>query len=75
MAYSGACAQCGRSCDPDYRLCDECQEIEDEANTTRCEQCRCSIPPDDRLCDDCQAIADEAEEHIENELARSEEEY
>ena len=70
MAQLGTCAQCGCGCDPDYRLCDECQEIEDEANTTRCAQCRCSIPPDDRLCDECQAIEDEAigdEEHIENE--------
>jgi predicted nucleic acid-binding Zn ribbon protein len=74
MTQPGTCAQCGCSCDPDYRLCDECGEIEDDASQNHCAQCGCSIPPDDRLCDECQAFADEADEADEgNERTRDEE--
>ena len=31
-AGPGTCAQCGRGCDPDYQLCDECQAIADETD-------------------------------------------
>ena len=33
MTNPGTCAQCGRGYDPDYQLCDECQEAEDDALT------------------------------------------
>jgi predicted nucleic acid-binding Zn ribbon protein len=76
MSNQDTCAQCGRSCDPDYRLCDECREIEDDALQNHCAQCGCSVPPDDRLCDECQTIADEADEaDEENERTRDEEDY
>ena len=67
MTNPGTCAQCGRGYDPDYQLCDECQEAEDDALQNHCAQCGRSAPPDDRLCDECQAFADEADERIENE--------
>ena len=51
MTQPGTYAQCGRSCDPDYRLCDECREAEDDALQNHRAQCGRSAPPDDRLCD------------------------
>jgi hypothetical protein len=63
--YSGVCAQCRCNCDPNGRLCDECQEIEDDALQDRC-SCGAPVSPDAYVCDVYAEIAAD-EERVERE--------